>query len=74
MNNFVSNIVKKLNIPRFNSNDSVTENIKETVFKTILKYKNHPTTFAIQKYSKNKALHLEELNIGEVEKEILKLD
>ena len=38
LNNFFSNIVKKLNIPKFNSNNSVTENIKDPVFKAILRY------------------------------------
>ena len=74
LNNFFSNIVKKLNIPKFNSNNSVTKNIKDPVFKAILKYKNHPSILAIQKYSKNKTFHFEEVNIEEVEKEILKLD
>ena len=54
---FFSNIVKKLNIPKVNSNDSVTENIKDPVFKDILKYKNHTSILAVQKYSKNKTLH-----------------
>ena len=49
LNNFFSNIVKKLNIPKFNSNNSVTENMKGPVFKAILKYKNHPSILAIQK-------------------------
>ena len=74
LNNFFSNIVKKLNTPKFNSNHSVTENIKDPVFKAILKYKNHPSIFAIQKYCKSKTFHFEEMNIGKVEKEILKLD
>ena len=74
LNNFFSNIVKKLNIPKFNSNNLVKENSKDPVFKPILKYKNHPNVLAIQKYSKNKTCHFEEVNIGEVEKEILKLD
>ena len=33
LNNFFSDIVKKLNIPKFNSNNSVTENVKVPVFK-----------------------------------------
>ena len=74
LNNFFSNIVKKLNILKFNSNNSVTKNIKDPVFKAILKYKNHRSILAIQKYSKNKIFHFEEVNIGEVEKEMLKLD
>ena len=74
LNNFFSNIVKKLNIPKFNSNNSVTENIKDPVIKAILQYKNHPSILAIQIYIKNKTFHFEEVSIGEVEKEILKLD
>ena len=74
LNNFFYNIVKKFNIPKFNSNNSVTGNIKDPVSKAILKYKNHPSILAIQKYSKNKTFHFKEVNIGEVEKEILKLD
>ena len=74
LNNFFSNIVKKLNIPKFNSNNSVTENIKDPVIKAILQYKNHPSILTIQKYIKNKTFHFEEVSIGEVEKEILKLD
>ena len=71
--NFFSNIVQKLNIPKFNSNNSVTENMKDPVFKAILKYKNHPSIFATQKYSKKKTFHFEEVDIGEVETKILKL-
>ena len=71
---FFPNIVKKLNIANFNSNNSVRENIIDPVFKAILKYKNHSIILAIQKYIKKKTLHFEEVNIGEVKKEILKLD
>ena len=74
LNNFFYNIVKKFNIPKFNSNNSVTGNIKDPVSKAILKYKNHPSILAIQKYSKNETFHFKEVNFGEVEKEILKLD
>ena len=72
LNNFFSNTVKKLEIPKFNSNNSVTQNIKDPVFKAILKHKNHPSILAIQKYSRNKTFHFEEVNIGEVEKEVEK--
>ena len=72
--NFFSNIVKKLKIPKFNSNNSVAENIKDPAFKATLKYKSHSSILAIQKYIKNKTFHFEEVNIEEVEKEILKLD
>ena len=68
---FFSNIVKNINISKFNSNNSVNENIKDPVFKAILKHKNHPTDLSIQKYSKNKTFHFEEVSIGEVEKKFL---
>ena len=63
-NIFFSNIVKKLSISKFNSNNSVTENIKDPVFKAIF----------IQKGSESKTFHFKEVNTGEVEKEVLKLD
>ena len=72
--NFVSNIVKQLNIPKVNSDNSVTKNIKDPLFKAILKYQNHLIILAIQKYSKNETFHSEEVKIGEVKKEIHKLD
>ena len=67
LNNFFSDVLKKLNISKFNSNNSVAE-IKDPVFKDILKYKNHPRILEFQKYSKNKTFHFEEMNIGQVEK------
>ena len=73
-NNFFSNIVQENNISKFNSNNSVTEIIKDPVFKAILKFKNHPSILSIQEYSKGKTFYFKEVNIGEVEKEILKLD
>ena len=65
LNNFFLNIVKKLEIPKVDKNDSVTENIKDSVFKAISKYENHPSILAIQKYRKIKIVHFEEVNIGE---------
>ena len=69
-----SNIVKKLEIPKFDVNDLVTVSIKNPIFKALLKYKNHHSILANQKYSKNKIFHFKEVNIGEVEKKIRKLD
>ena len=43
-------------------------NTKDPVFRGILKYKNHPSILAIQKCSKNKTFHFEEVSIGEIEK------
>ena len=49
LNNFFSNIVKKLEILKCNSNNSITENIRDLVFKAILKYKNHPRNISFRK-------------------------
>ena len=65
LNNFFLNIVKKLEIPKVGTNDSVTKNIKDSIFKAISKYENHPSILAIQKYSKIKIVHFEEVNIRE---------
>ena len=74
LNNFFLNIVKEPEIPKFHSDDSGNENIKEPVSKAILKYKNHPSILAIQKYRKSKIFHFEEVKIGEIKKEIPRLD
>ena len=52
LNEFFSNIVKILNIPEYENLNPNLENVKETVLKTILKYKNHPSITAIQKIKK----------------------
>ena len=41
LNCFFSNIVKNLNISRYNEFDSVTKNIADPTLKAILKYKDH---------------------------------
>ena len=48
MNNYFSNIVKKLEIPKFEASDLDTGNIVDPVFKAILKYKNHSSILSIQ--------------------------
>ena len=72
-NNFFSNRIKKPEFPNINSYDSVTVNIKDPILNVILIYNNHLSILAIRKYSKNKKFRFEEVNTGEVEKEILKL-
>ena len=73
-NNLFSNIVNKLEIAKFDSKESFTENTKDPVSEVILKWKIHSEILAIEKYSKNKIYHLEEVKIGASKKEILKLD
>ena len=43
LDNFFSKIVKKLEIPKHDSNDLVTKKIENLVFIVTLKYKNHPS-------------------------------
>ena len=73
MNEFFSSIVQKPQIPKFDANDSVTENLKDPVFKLNLKYKNHASILAIQKYRKKKTFYFEEVNTGEIEKQMFML-
>ena len=54
LNNLFSNKVKKLSIPKFNSNNSVTENIKDRAIKAILKYKNHLSNLQFKNTAKTK--------------------
>ena len=49
LNKLISDIIKKLEIPNFDSCDSFTKKIKDPVFKVILKYKNCPRVLEIQK-------------------------
>ena len=48
------NRAKKLKIPKFDSNDSVDENIKDLVFKAMLKYKNRSSNLPIKNTARAK--------------------
>ena len=53
LNSFFSNIVKNLKIPEYRShNNSLFENVFDSILKIILKYRNHPSTPTIGKYAK----------------------
>ena len=52
-NNFFSNIVKNLKIPEYKNLNTNIENVKDPVFRAILKYKNHLSIIAIKEKSKN---------------------
>ena len=47
LSNFFSNRVKDLKIPEYENLNPIFENVKDPVFKAILKYKNHPSIIAI---------------------------
>ena len=48
LNTFFSNIVKNLNISRYNEFGFVTKNIGDPTLKAFVKYKDHPSILAIQ--------------------------
>ena len=62
LNNFFSNIVKKLKIPEYENLNSNIENIKDPVSRAILKYKNHPSIIAINEKSKIAKFFFHEVN------------
>ena len=74
LNNFFSNIVKKLKIPEYENLNSNIENIKDPVFRAILKYKNHSSIIAINEKSKNAKFSFHEVNNEKVAKEIRRLN
>ena len=73
-NNFFSNIVTELNIPRNTVELLNTEDIQDPVLKSISKYSSHPSIIKINEYIKETnifSFHL--VNIDEIESEILSL-
>ena len=48
LNNFFPNIVKNLKIPGYKNLNSSIENIKDPVFRAILRFKKHPSIIAIK--------------------------
>ena len=55
LNNFFSNIVKNLKIPGYKNLNSNIENIKDPVFRAVLRFKKHASIIAIkEKLKKDK--------------------
>ena len=74
LNDFFLNIVKNLNISRYSEFDTVTENIADPNLKAIFKYKDHPSTLAIQRNCKKETFRYSEANIEDLKKDIPRLD
>ena len=75
LNTFFSNTVSNLNIPEYPVNDPFIDNINDPILKAIFKYKNHPSTKAIEKVSKlDKLFNFNKVDKEEVFKEIIGLD
>ena len=66
-NNFFSNIVKNLKIPEYKHLNANIENVKDPVFRAILKYKNHRSIIAIKEKSKNEKFSFHKVNNEKIE-------
>ena len=53
LNDFFSNIIKTLNIPKKDHTDSIVENVRDPTLKAILKYRKHPSILAIKRRIKS---------------------
>ena len=73
-NNFFSNIVKNLKIPEYKNLNTNIENVKDPVFRAILKYKNHLSIIAIKEKSKNEKFSFHEVNNENIERGIMRLN
>ena len=75
LNTFFSNIVSNLNIPEYQMNDPISDNINDPVLKAIAKFKNHPSIKAIEKISKpDNLFNFSNVDKEEVFKDIISLD
>ena len=73
LNEFFSNIVKNLKIPEHENLNPNFENVKDPVFKAILKYKNRSSINAIKEKSKNSKFTFHEVDNEKIIKEIKRL-
>ena len=53
LNDFFSNIIKTLNIPKKDHTDSIVENVGDPTLKAILKYRKHPSILVIKRKIKS---------------------
>ena len=68
------NIVKNLKIPECENLDPNFENVKDPIFRAILKYKNHPSITAIKEKAKNAIFSFHEVGKDKIKKEINRLN
>ena len=53
LNDFFSNIIKTLNIPKKDHTDLIVENVRDPALKAMLKYLKHPSILAIKRKLKS---------------------
>ena len=73
-NRFFSNAVSDLKIPGFHGAVALADNISHLIFRTILKYANHPSTIAIKDLNNTSMFSFSNVSVSDVKKEIRKLD
>ena len=76
LNNFFSNIIQNLDLPRYSNNEPLLSNSNDaTTLKVILKYRNHPSIISIQNKCKDKgSFSFNEVDQKQIVKEFLGLD
>ena len=74
LNRFFSNAFKDLKIPGFHGAFLLADNISKPIFRTILKYANHPSTIAIKDLNNTSMFSFSNVSVADVKKEIRKLD
>ena len=79
LNTFSSNILGRLNIPEYVTNDPISDNISDPIIKLIVKYRKHPSILTIGEVRKERKKKHATFSISNVAKEkifrdILKLD
>ena len=74
LNDFFSNVVSNLNIPRYEDLPVNPDQFEDPVLKTNEKYKYHPSIKAIKEKSLNKTFTFQTISRSHIKKEILRLD
>ena len=75
MNNFFSIIISNLNIPEYQVSDPISNYVNDSVLKSILKYKDHPSIKAIEKIAKlNSLFKFSNMEKRDILHEIVNLD
>ena len=75
LNNFFSNIVQNLDIPRDLNDETLVSNTNNTTLKSVFKYRNNPSIVEIQNKYKNKgSFNFIEVDQKNIQIDIIKLD
>ena len=74
LNNFFTNAVSNLNIPKYHKSVNIDHIEDPIIAKSIEQYKNHSSIVAIKSKGGNKYFKFNSISKAEIEKEILNLD